>query len=277
MEVQDVDKREKKTILIVEDMGMNRQLLSVILGQDYNILEAENGLEALEVLEKEHSSIALIMLDIIMPVMDGFTFLEHAKNTEEYKEIPIIFVTAETYKENVLKGLENGVCDVIAKPFDPYLITHRVGQLIQLTEGQKRKRVGQAHPAKQKEPGFVLIVDDAEMNRVILKEMLHEKYRILEAADGEEALGHLAAHKGEIEAVLLDIIMPVMDGIEMMGKAQNKMLLHDVPVIAITAESSPVKMQQIRDLGICEIIHKPFDPTVIENRINNMIELFTVK
>ncbi len=269
----------KKTILIVEDMGMNRQLLSAILGGDYNILEAENGLEALGILEKEYSNIALIMLDIIMPVMDGFTFLEYAKKTEEYKDIPIIFVTAETYKDNILKGLEKGVCDVIAKPFDPYLVTNRVSQLIRLTEGQKRKRIGQVQAIKQKEPGFVLIVDDAEMNRLLLKEMLHDKHRVLEAADGEEALGHLAAHKGEIAAVFLDIIMPVMDGIEMMDKAQSRMLLHDddVPVIAITAESSPVKMQQIRDLGICEIIHKPFDPTVIENRINNMIELFTVK
>ena len=269
-----MDNINKKTILIVEDMGMNRQLLSVILGNDHHILEAENGLEALGILEKEYRNIALIMLDIIMPVMDGFAFLERVKQIHEYKDIPIIFVTAETYKENILKGIEYGVCDVIAKPFDPYLVTNRVDQLIRLTENQKRKRAGRTQPTRQKERGLVLLVDDAQMNRVILKEVLRGEFGILEAADGQEALEQLDSRGDEIAAVLLDVIMPVMDGIEMMKEARSRSLLENIPVIAITAENSAVKMQRIKDLGICEIIHKPFDPSVIKNRVNNMIELY---
>lgn len=272
--MDNVDNINKKTILIVEDMGMNRQLLSVILGNDHHILEAENGLEALGILEKEYRNIALIMLDIIMPVMDGFAFLERVKQIHEYKDIPIIFVTAETYKENILKGIEYGVCDVIAKPFDPYLVTNRVDQLIRLTENQKRKRAGRPQSTRQKERGLVLLVDDAEMNRVILKEVLRGEFGILEAADGQEALEHLDSRRDEIAAVLLDVIMPVMDGIEMMKEARSRSLLDNIPVIAITAENSAVKMQRIKDLGICEIIHKPFDPSVIKNRVNNMIELY---
>ena len=271
--MDNVDNINKKTILIVEDMGMNRQLLSVILENDYQIIEAENGLEALGILEKEYRNIALIMLDIIMPVMDGFAFLERVKQIQEYKDIPIIFVTAETYKENILKGIEYGVCDVIAKPFDPYLVTNRVDQLIRLTENQKRKRAGRTELTRQKERGLVLLVDDAEMNRVILKEVLRGEFGILEAADGQEALEHLDSRGDEIAAVLLDVIMPVMDGIEMMQEARSRSLLDKIPVIAITAENSAVKMQRIKDLGICEIIHKPFDPSVIKNRVNNMIEL----
>lgn len=272
---------EKPTILIVDDEELNRQLLSLILQDDYNIVEAADGLEALKVLENEYMNISLIMLDIVMPVMDGFEFLEEFKKNILYNNIPIIFVTAETYMKNIIRGVEAGVCDVIAKPYDPNLISCRVDHLIQLTKKkEKEDKVRQAHQQKEqvseepKKPKTILIVDDVKINRVIMKTALESEYKILEAENGEEAIRIIGENHDNLAAVLLDIIMPVMDGIQMMTTARRLKLLRDVPVIAITTEDSPVKMNTLRELGICEIIHKPYDPVVVKNRVNNMVELF---
>ena len=80
----------KKEILIVEDNAINRMILSELLSSEYKVLEAENGQEALEVLEKHRDEVSLILLDITMPVMDGYTFLSIAKKDPSLASIPVI-------------------------------------------------------------------------------------------------------------------------------------------------------------------------------------------
>lgn len=123
---------EKKTILIVDDVVVNRKILDVILRDEYRILEAANGKEALDIFRKEQGKISLIMLDIVMPVMDGFRFLEKIQRDLQLQNvaIPIIFVTTEANKENIVKGLKSGVSDIIVKPFDPQIVCSRVGRLL---------------------------------------------------------------------------------------------------------------------------------------------------
>ncbi len=172
---------EKRTILIVDDVEMNRKILSVILADNYNIIEADNGASAKEILEQSPEPISLILLDIIMPVMDGFTFLKHLRGTERYKEIPVILVTSETYEENILNGIQIGAQDVIAKPYTPELVLLRVNNLIELSEKQ--------HPDKKlHQPDTLLIVEDIAVNRAIIRSALEDKYTILEASNGLEGL-----------------------------------------------------------------------------------------
>lgn len=271
---------EKKTILIVDDVEMNRRLLSLMLQDTYRIVEANNGLEALKILQRGKHTISLIMLDIIMPVMDGFELLDRIKESEVLRDIPIVFVTSETSKENIEKGIEQGVCDVIAKPFNPSLICSRVSQLILLTESRRIKQNTSFHaaePDNTTQSRYALIIDDIEINRVLIRTAIEPEYNTIEAENGQDALATIQAYKGEIAIVLLDIVMPVMDGVEMMVQARHRKLLEDVPIIAITAGDSPVKMEQMKELGICEIIHKPYHPAVVKNRVNNMIELFSNK
>lgn len=83
----------KKQILIVEDNELNRAMLSEILSDSYNVLEAENGQEALDILEQKKDDIDLILLDVMMPVMDGYTFLNRAKKDAELALIPVIVTT----------------------------------------------------------------------------------------------------------------------------------------------------------------------------------------
>ena len=82
-------KQQKQKVLVVDDQQINRMLLSKILDSRYTVLQAENGLEAFNVLERERESIQVILLDLVMPVMDGFTFLEKIKNSP-FANIPII-------------------------------------------------------------------------------------------------------------------------------------------------------------------------------------------
>ena len=106
----------QKQILIVEDNEVNRMLLGEILSADYQVVEAENGLEALSVLKERGDVISLILLDITMPVMDGY---EATKEIRKYStQVPIIAVTAFAYASDEQKVMENGFDAYMAKPIN---------------------------------------------------------------------------------------------------------------------------------------------------------------
>ena len=124
----------KKRILVIEDDYIDRVVLSKILSVDYDVIEAENGLEALNILDKEHNSISLILLDIMMPVMNGFDFLRQMHSFKEYAIIPVIVTTLSDSKSDELEALANGATDFVYKPYMPQVILHRINNLIQLRE-----------------------------------------------------------------------------------------------------------------------------------------------
>lgn len=124
----------QKKILIVEDNKINRTMLREILSPEYIVLEAENGQEALSVLETAKDDISLILLDIIMPVMDGYTFLSHMKENASYTSIPVIVTTQNDGESDEVAALAHGATDFIAKPYKPQVILHRVASIINLRE-----------------------------------------------------------------------------------------------------------------------------------------------
>ena len=123
----------KRYILIVEDEYINQEILKEILKNEYEILIANNGLEALEVLKTSTKPISLILLDINMPLMDGFSVIKEIKKDKENKNIPIIVITGD--KESELEALTLGAVDFITKPFDlNEVIMARVNRSIELSE-----------------------------------------------------------------------------------------------------------------------------------------------
>lgn len=116
----------KNAILIVDDSKLNRGTLADILKDKYKIIEAEDGESGLEILEKYKDDIVLVILDIIMPVMDGFAFMEEFKKRESIRNIPIVVATAENDFETEKRCLELGVWDFIPKIFQPEIIRFRV-------------------------------------------------------------------------------------------------------------------------------------------------------
>lgn len=120
----------------------------------------------------------------------------------------------------------------------------------------------------------ILIVDDAEINRSMLADMLTEQYSILEAADGVEAIAVLEKQHSEISLVLLDIMMPEMNGFEVLTIMNRSEWLPCVPVIMISAETSSSYIDQAYDLGATDYISRPFDEKTVRRRVKNTIMLY---
>lgn len=127
----------KKKILIVEDQLVNREILRGILAGDYEVLEAENGRDALDVLRQYGEDISIILLDIVMPVMDGYTFLSIKKENPSFSAIPVIVTTQQDAESDEVAALSHGATDFVAKPYKPQIILHRIANLINLADLQK--------------------------------------------------------------------------------------------------------------------------------------------
>lgn len=132
---------KKHTILLVEDGDFNRSLLRKILENDYTIIEAGNGQEALDILNKNPSEISAIILDLVMPIMDGFTFIKIVRRDNAFKNIPILVTTVLDESYNELEVLKLGASDFIAKPFNPVVIKQRVANVISLHENAVLRNV----------------------------------------------------------------------------------------------------------------------------------------
>ena len=118
-----MDKRQK--ILIVDDSELNRDILKEILGETYNYLEAENGNQAIQIVE-ENPEIDLMLLDINMPQMNGFGVLEWMNRFQWIDETPVIMISSEESVDTMRKAYEMGITDYITRPFDSVIVKKRV-------------------------------------------------------------------------------------------------------------------------------------------------------
>ena len=125
----------KRRVLVVDDEFVNRELLGMIVGEEYDVSYAENGRQAMEMIREKKDTLSLVMLDIVMPEMDGFAVLEALRADAELSRIPVIVLTSEKSAE--LRSLQLGAADFITKPYDmPEIILARVGRIIELSEGR---------------------------------------------------------------------------------------------------------------------------------------------
>ena len=130
--------QEKTQILLVDDSKMNRMLLREILGDGYHILEAENGQECLEKMQAEAGNIALVLLDINMPVMDGFEVLKAMNANHTIEDIPVIMISSEDSDAAIRRSYELGASDYVNRPFDARIVYRRVTNTIKLYAKQRR-------------------------------------------------------------------------------------------------------------------------------------------
>lgn len=129
---------KKQTIMIVDDSEMNRAILTEMLAEEYGILEAEDGLEAIEILSHSWKEVSLVLLDLMMPKMDGFAVLEYMKKMQWLEEFPVLIISAESDSSQVQRAYEIGATDFIIRPFNALIVHKRVNNTILLYEKQKR-------------------------------------------------------------------------------------------------------------------------------------------
>lgn len=222
---EDVTKEEldeiKQQVLIVDDAILNRELLSEMLGNDFRILEASNGAECVEKLKEYGTGISIVLLDMMMPVMDGYEVLDYMNKNHWIDDIPVIMISGEDSENYVRKAYEMGVSDYISRPFDVKVVYQRVINTIKLYAKQRR---------------LIRMVTDQiyrrENNNKILISILSH---IVEFRNGES--GSHVIHINKLTDMLLKELVGITDRYDITGDdielIATASALHDIGKIGI--------------------------------------------
>lgn len=215
--------REKirQLILIVDDSELNRALLSEMLKDDFKILEASNGRECLDALEQYGMGISLVLLDINMPVMDGFEVLVQMNRNHWIEDIPVVMISSDDTASNIKRAYDMGVSDYIRRPFDAQVVFRRVFNTIKLYAKQRRL--------------ITLVtdqIDEKEKNNQIMIRILSQ---IVEFRNGESGL-HVE-HINILTGLLLERLVQKTDHYDLTWSDQYRITLasalHDIGKIGI--------------------------------------------
>lgn len=158
-EKQSGDDKERPNVLIVDDSEFNRELLFGILGESFEILEADSGKEGLKLLRRYGTQISVVLLDIIMPEMNGFDVLDEMNREHWLDNIPVIIISADDSDENIRRAFDLGVTDYICRPFDAKVVERRIRNTITLNLKQRRMLSLLAEQSRDKEKIGQMMVD----------------------------------------------------------------------------------------------------------------------
>lgn len=211
---------KKKTILIVDDMEINRGILAEIFKDDYEIIEACNGVEAIEILNREDDIIA-VLLDMIMPKMDGLGVLREMNRTKKINYIPAFLITAEADQDMLLEGYELGAIDVITKPFMSHFLKCRVNNVVELYEHRNQLE----HVVERQVERF------KQMNLAAVEALAS----IIEFRDGESG-GHVRRICRVTKILMTEVSNTYKEyrlSEEEIEKIARSAILHDIGKIAI--------------------------------------------
>ena len=264
--------QERPRILIVDDVHENLHVLMNILRDDYVISAATSGEKALELAHRQPSP-DIILLDIKMPGMDGYSVLAHLKSSPQTADIPVIFVTALAEAADEARGLKLGVADYITKPVNPDLLQLRLRTQLELR--RYRMEPVRFDTAKHVDPGHpptLLVVDDIPENIHELLEVLKGDYRITVANNGAKAL-RLIEGTTPPDLVLLDVMMPEMDGYEVCRRIKATTAGNHIPVIFVTVVDAVQEKVKGFSVGAADYITKPFDIDEVRARVQTHLEL----
>ena len=214
----------KQKVLIVDDAEMNRAILTEILGNEYEILEAENGRECMQLLQKYRTGISVILLDIVMPVMNGFAVLAEMARQGLIDDIPIIMISSADSDDVIRQAYELGVTDYISRPFDAKIVYRRVFNAIKLYAKQRRLV---SMVTKQ-------IVEKEKNDNMLIDILSH----IVEFRNTESGLHVL--HMKQLTEVLLSELVQKTDMYHLDAAKRDLIVtasaLHDIGKIAIPEE-----------------------------------------
>lgn len=221
--------KERNCILIVDDMEVNRAILCEQFKYDYQVVEAANGEEAWDYLKENHSTVAAVLLDLVMPLMGGFEVLTLMKKEGMLRKVPVFLITADDSVENTNRGYEMGVMDIIGKPIIPKFVRRRVSNVVELF--RTREQLGQV-VERQEEDLFKKSKEIQELNMSII-ETLSTAIEFRDCESGQ--------HVQRIHDITL-VFLRYLNGLgleqyqfteEQMEQIATAAIMHDVGKIAI--------------------------------------------
>lgn len=276
---------DKKTaFLVVDDFEIMRKVTANQLRQlgAEKIFFAKDGNDALRVLKLQN--IDLVLSDWNMPGMDGLELLKTIRADPHLFAMPVVMITAEAERPRVETAIANGVTSMILKPYSPSQLMARVSKAL-VWKPRKNTEYSTANvtvpvakattnttakSADGAERATILLVDDTPDNLMLLANLLKDEFRVRTAQNGPKAL-EICTSDNPPDLVLLDIMMPGMDGFEVAKLMREHPNSETIPVIFVTAMTSADARLKGLDLGAVDYITKPIDPEVLKPRVRNFI------
>jgi DNA-binding response OmpR family regulator len=276
-------------ILIVDDEEDVRTLLRATLSEKYDVVEAHDGLDALEKLDRYEPD--FIILDVMMPLMDGFKACEAIRSRPEYAEVPILFLTANTSKEDIKKGYGLGANLYLTKPFeserllknievhfgaatDPPPKRHSMATIKQQdTSDSPAPTPGSAEYALPELPipdlPRVLAVDDDDDVLELIEASLEGVAEVVRAKGGFQAIQRLVQYQPDI--MTIDIMLQKMNGYQLCQSVRANKAFNQVPILVCSAKSSSRDQQFAKRVGANDYLGKPFSSVELTGKVRGLM------
>lgn len=265
-------------ILVVDDVEANVRLLEAKLTIEYyDVLSCTDGATAIKLASAEQPDI--ILLDVMMPGMDGFETCKRLKADPDTRHIPVVLVTALDGREDRIKGLDAGADDFLTKPLDDVVLFARVRSLVRLKlvmdELREREESGRRMGVStdgagrlRGSGGRVLIVDDNERQSSKIVEELSREHRPVVEADVNAAL---IASRGLIDLMIVNTVAESFDGLRLIAQVRSAETTRHLPILAIVDPAQRPRLLKALELGVNDILAKPVDPEELSARARTQI------
>jgi len=255
-------------ILLAEDSMMNQMVASELLTKVGVVVQiANNGIEALKMVQESQPQ--LILMDIQMPLMDGYTATQEIRKITS-DSLPIIAMTANVMPEDQQKCREVGMNGHISKPIDPQELYNELITWIN-ADTTIHSKSSPSLLSQTTQQQTILAVDDTVDNLTLLNELLGTHYLLRSVTSGKKALA--LVEKSAPDLILLDIMMPDMDGYEVCRQLKQNPKTADIPIIFLSSKSDSKDKAYALSLGAADYISKPLESVVLQECISTQLEL----
>ena len=260
----------KHIFLVVDDFEPMRKIIAVqlrALGAE-QILEAKNGVEALRILLSQ--PVHLVISDWNMPVMTGLELLAAMRANARFLHTPFIMVTANTERAQITEALSSGVRSLLVKPFTRVSLGNAIIKVLALPHSILPAALP-VKPLSENPLQTILLVDDTQDNLLMLSQLLKDEYRVRVCSSGAKAL-KICQSDDPPDLVLLDIMMPDMDGFEVAQHMREHPISETIPIMFVTAMNNDEARLKGFELGAVDFITKPVNADILKPRVRNFMQ-----
>jgi CheY-like chemotaxis protein len=259
--------------LVVDDISaMRNSMVSLLRGMEIdNVLSAGNGKDALQIITQQR--VDVVLSDWNMPVMSGLELLKAVRGTSATAQLPFVMITAEADHGRISEAIAAGVSDLLVKPYTTGQLVSRIERALSHQQAIPEKKQAPTPAAQTKTEAAtstVLVVDDTPANLQVMYELLKGEFEVRTASNGQKALD-ICQSDTPPDLVLLDIMMPCMDGFEVAQRLREHPSSETIPVIFVTAKNDQESRLKGLGLGAVDFVSKPVDPEVLLPRVRNFM------